>query len=81
MSLKMGSVEAEPSNCSCHFEQRFCDSEENLCVNCFNMKDHIQVLTTELKSPQLIIMILQDELKSKVSEPMTTENLPSCVIL
>jgi HD superfamily phosphohydrolase len=75
----MVSVEAEPSNCSRHFEQSFCVSEENLCVNCFNMKDHIQVLTTELKSAQLIIKILQDELKSKVSEPMNTENLPRCV--
>ena len=62
----MASVEAEPSNCSCHFEQSFRVSEENLCVNCFNMKDHIQVLTTELKSAQLIIKILQDKTASVV---------------
>ena len=72
----MASVEAEPSNCSHHFVQSFCVSEENLCVNYFSMKDHIQGLTTKLKSAQLIIKIL---LKSKVSEPMNTENLPSCV--
>ena len=38
--VKIASVEAEPSNCSRHFEQSFRVSEENLCVNCFNMKDH-----------------------------------------
>jgi len=41
------------------------------------MKDYIQVLTTELKSAQLIINILQDELQSKRTEPTTTENLPT----
>ena len=39
----------------------------------------MQVLTTKLKMGQLIIKILQDKLISKVSEPMATENLPSCV--
>ena len=43
------------------------------------MKDYVQVLTTELKSAQLIIKILQDELKSNMLEPTTTENLPTCV--
>jgi hypothetical protein len=75
----MASVEAVTSNCSPYFEQISCVSEENLCANCFTMKDYVQVLTTELKSAQLIIKILQDELKSKVIEPTTTENLPMCV--
>jgi hypothetical protein len=76
----MASVEVVSSKCSRHFEQSFCVSEENLCANCFNMKDYIQVLTTELKSAQLIIKILQDEIKSKVTEPTpTTENLTTCV--
>jgi hypothetical protein len=75
----MASVEAVISNCSRHFEQSFCVSEENLCTNCFSMKDYIQVLTNELKSAELIIKILQDELKSKVTEPTTIENLPMCV--
>ena len=39
------------------------------------MKEYIHVLSTELKSAQLIIKILQDELKS-VIEPPTIENLP-----
>jgi hypothetical protein len=43
------------------------------------MKDYTHVLTTELKSAQLIIKISQDKLKSKVTEPMTTGNFPTCV--
>ena len=67
------------SKCSRQFEQNFCVSEENWCTSCFNMKDYIQALTTELKSAQLIIKILQDELQSKRTEPTTTRNLPKCV--
>ena len=67
------------SKCSRQFEQNFCVSEENWCTSCFNMKDYIQALTTELKSAQLIIKILQGELQSKRTEPTTTENLPTCV--
>ena len=45
------------------------------------MKEYIQVLSTELKSAQLIIKILQDELKSNVIEPATIESLPRRVTL
>ena len=75
----MASDEAVVSNCSLNIMQNFCVSEENLCTNCLSMKDNIQVLTSELKSAQLIIKMLQDELKSAVSEPTSTANLPSCV--
>jgi hypothetical protein len=67
------------SGCSRELKQNFCGSDENLCANCFNMQDHIKLLTTELKSAHLIIKILQDELQSKVSDPTTTVNLPTCV--
>jgi hypothetical protein len=43
------------------------------------MKGYIQVLITELKLAQLTIKILQEELKSKVTEPTTTRNFPTCV--
>ena len=46
-----------------------------------NMQDHMQVLSTELKSVQLIIKLLQDELQSKVTVSTTTENVPTCVSL
>jgi len=75
----MASVETVFSKCSRQFEQSFCVSEENLCANCLNMKDYIQVLTTELKSAQLTIKILQAELQSQWTEPTTTDNLLTCV--
>jgi hypothetical protein len=40
---KVASVEALINNCSCHFEQSSCASEEKLCRNCLNIKDYIQV--------------------------------------
>jgi hypothetical protein len=36
------------------------------------------VITAELKSAQLIISILQEELSSKVTEPITSNNLTTC---
>jgi hypothetical protein len=75
----MASVEVVVNNGSRHSERIPCISEEKLCANCLTMKDYVQVLTTELKSAQLIIKILQDELKSNTLEPTTTENSPTCV--
>ena len=74
----MGSVEAVHI-CCCYFDQSSCEGDENRRGNCFKMMDYLKVLTTELRSAQVIIKILQDELKSKVDEPMITENLPMCV--
>ena len=59
---KMASVEAVIGNCSRHSERISCINEEKLWANCLTMKDYVQVLTTELKSAQLIIKILQVEL-------------------
>ena len=39
------------------------------------------MLTTELKSTQLIIKLLQDELQTKVNEPLSTVNQPTRVNL
>ena len=60
----MASVEAVLNTCSRYFDQRPCDSDENSCENCCKMRDYLTVLTTELKSAQLIIQLLQDELKT-----------------
>jgi len=38
----------------------------------------VQVLTTELKSAQLIIKFLQDDLQSKVTVSTTAETVPTC---
>jgi len=60
----MASVQGTVINDSHHFERISYVSEEKSCENCLNMKEYIQELTTELKSAQLIIKILQDEHKS-----------------
>ena len=53
--------------------------ETNLCANCFTLMDQMHVITAELKSAQLIISILQEELDSKATEPITSNNLTTCV--
>jgi len=77
----MASVEAVLIICSCYVDQSSCESDENSCENCFRLQDYLKVLTAELKSTQLIVKLLQDELKTKVNEPMTTVNQPTCVYL
>jgi len=75
----MASVEAVLNTCSHYFDQSSFVTDENLCENCFKMKDYLTVLTTELKSAQLIPKLLQNKLNTKLNEPITTENLPRCV--
>jgi hypothetical protein len=41
------------------------------------MMDYLKVLTTELKSAQLIIKILQEELEHNVYECKIVENIPT----
>ena len=77
--IKMASVEVVISNGSSHSERFPCVSEEILCANCLTMKDYVQVLTTELKSAQLIIDILQDERKSNTIERTSAVYPPTCV--
>jgi hypothetical protein len=43
------------------------------------MKDYLEVLITELKSAQLIIKILQEEIKSTSTGPGNQANLTNCV--
>ena len=43
------------------------------------MKDHLEVLLNELKSAQLIIKILQEEIKSTPTSPGNQDNLTNCV--
>ena len=46
---------------------------------CFEMKDYLEVLINELKSAQLIIKILQDEIKSTSTSSVSQHNLLNCV--
>jgi hypothetical protein len=50
-------------------DQNFGESDENMCEKCFKMNDDLGVLINELKSAQLIIRILQDEIKSSLLVP------------
>ena len=43
------------------------------------MKDHVELLIIELKSSQLIIKILQEEIKSTSNGPKNQENLTNGV--
>jgi hypothetical protein len=51
-------------------DQNFGENDKNTCEKGFKMKDHLGVLITELKSAQLIIKILQEEIKSKCTGPV-----------
>ena len=75
----MASVETVNSNYSRYFEQNYCVSERESCEHCLSMRDYMQVPTSELKSTQLIVKILQDELKSKVPEPTISGITTTCV--
>lgn len=72
----MASVESVLNICSRYFDQNLCEDKKNRCQNCFKMLNYIKVLTTELKSVQLIIKILQEELKYNVDEYKIVENIP-----
>ena len=75
-SDNMAATETVNNNCSYNVSCNNCVCGEELCVNCLSMKEHIQLLSTELKSAQLIIKILQEELKS-TSMPNITSSMNS----
>ena len=60
---KVVSDEVQLNICTPFVDQKFGESDEITCEKCFQMKDHLGVLIIELKSAQLIIKILQEEIK------------------
>ena len=52
---------------------------ERICVNCLRMKDYLKVVTTELKSAQLIIKILQEESRINGDKSLNKDNLLKCM--
>jgi len=58
-------------------DQNFGESDDITCEKCFKMKDYLGVLINELKSAQLIIRILQEEIKSLCTGPRNQDNLSS----
>jgi hypothetical protein len=59
---------------SCKFEVNTHCNEEVTCEYCQEMKDHLEVITEELKSAQLIIKLLQEEIKMLHGENEVSRN-------
>jgi hypothetical protein len=76
---KMAFDEALHDICSRFLNQNFDESDKNMCEKCFKMKDHLEVFINELKSAQLKIKILQEEVKSTSTGPGKHDNLTNCV--
>lgn len=71
----MAPVEAEHIIYTRFIDQIYSESGENMCAKCCIMKDHLELLISELKSSQLIIKILQEEIKSTSTGPNNQDNL------
>jgi hypothetical protein len=71
----MASVEALHSIYTRFLDQNYSESGENMCAKFCIMKDHLELLTSEVKSSQLIIKILQEEIKSTSIGPKNQDNL------
>ena len=52
-----------------------CNNVDHFCVHCPDLKNSIRQLTTELETAQLIIKLLQEDLKTKALESTTLANL------
>ena len=73
----MGSDEALLNICTRFVDQNYGESGENICGKC-KMKDRLQPLINELKSSQLIIKILQEEIKLTSVNWRNQDNLTNC---
>jgi len=72
---KMASASVLVNTSSNQFTSNSCTNEDHPCVHCLELKNSIHQLTTELETAQLIIKLLQEDLKTKESESTTTVNL------
>jgi hypothetical protein len=61
-----------------YLDQNIGENDVNLCEKCSKMKDDLKVIFNELKSAQLIIKILQDEIKTKSRDSVNAVNLLNC---
>ena len=75
LTFKMASEEALLNIYTCFVDQNYGQSGENMCRECYKMKDHLELLINELKSSQLLIKILQEEIKSTSIGPKNQDNL------
>jgi hypothetical protein len=56
-------------------DKNFDESDENMCENCFKMKDHLEVLINECP----VNKILQEKVKSTSTGPGNQDDLTNCV--
>jgi hypothetical protein len=61
--------------CSRFVDQNYGERGENMCGKCYKIKDHLEPLINELKSSELIIKILQEEIKLTSNGPRNQDNL------
>jgi cupin superfamily acireductone dioxygenase involved in methionine salvage len=59
-------------------DQIYGENCENMCGKGCKMKDHLELLIDELKSTQLIIKMLQEEIKLACTGSRNQDNLTSC---
>jgi hypothetical protein len=71
----MVSVEVPLNVCARFLDQQYGENGEIMCGKCCKMKDHLELLINELKSSQLIIKILQEEIKSAATSLKNQVNL------
>ena len=71
----MASVEVPLNMCARFVYQNYGVSDENMCGKCCKMKDHLELLINQLKFSQLIIKILQEEIKLASTGLKNQDNL------
>jgi hypothetical protein len=76
---KVALDEVQLNFCTRYVDQNYGERGENMCGKCFKMKDHLELLINELKSSELIIKILQEEIKLASTSMRNQDNLSNCV--
>jgi len=74
----MASDEGLLNICTRFVDRNYGESDENMCGKRCKMKDHLELLITELQSSQLIIKILQEEIKLTSIGQRNQNNRTNC---
>jgi hypothetical protein len=74
----MESDEVSLNICTHFIEQNYGERGENMRGKCCKMEAHLELLINELKSSQLMIKMLQEEIKLASTGPRNQDNLTNC---
>jgi hypothetical protein len=74
----MASDEVPLNVCATIIDQNLGGSNDAICKTCWEMKDKLEILISELKSTQLIIKILQEDISSSSTGTRIQANLTNC---